>query len=73
MPPMTKIFKMAFQPNTITLKVLKKISHCRHIWSPSDTIAGILYAAYMVPKVIDIECIFGPYLDRYCKHNWSPL
>ena len=39
---------------------------CMHIWS----LSWPRLQANMVPILTDIACICGPYLDRYCKHNW---
>ena len=29
--------------------------------------------AYLVPNVIKIAGIFGPYHDQSCRHIWSPM
>ena len=52
MPAMTKNFKMAFQPNTITL-----------ILGPYQ----IRVQAYMVPNVTDIAALIGP-PDNECNN-----
>ena len=55
MPAISKILKSPLKWSCWVRKPLKNFSHCRHIWSLSDTIAGI----------------YGPYRDWNCRHIWS--
>ena len=61
-----------FPISRLLWRKLKTFGQCRHIWSPSGTIACIYGPGPLVPITV-IESIFGPLFNQDCRHIWSPF
>ena len=57
------------QISTLQSYLVLFVRDCNHIWSDSE----LRLQSYLVPIMISIAVLFGPFFDQDCNHIWSDL